>query len=58
LCTAPVYFRTILNCGDTILDENDIMSSLESTKLVLIKVENDLATFLESEKSLEQQREV
>jgi len=34
------------------------MSSLESTKLVLSKVENDLSTFLESEKSLEQQREV
>jgi hypothetical protein len=55
---APVYFRTILNCGETVLDDTDIMSRLESTKLELSKVENDLATFLENEKSLEQQREV
>lgn len=52
------FFRTILNCGETILDEKDTMRSLEATKLDLSEVESNLATHLETEKTLEQQREV
>jgi hypothetical protein len=40
------------------LDDTEVMSDLESTKVELSKVENDSANSLDNEESLEQQREV